>query len=232
MSDRKPEEILDVNKRWLPPSPHVEKVIEMVGKGAAHIEKRGHHEPPLIMFEDGGVIELPKARYEETYRGMQLVSSDDAEQEGVTKFRDVCGCVDYIQGTHKDNPESIEADPHAFDQLLDHALYMVSRMQKREDEYRQFLVDVIAVCAQVPRSPSPKMASNAAEEIKMLLHNHPEDVRKYTDLLNQLAEDVRHVASKQEKCLKEHKALAVKVLSLYKAVKGARNWEKEENEAG
>ena len=223
--DRKLEEILDVNRRWLPPSPHVEKVIEMVRKGSAHIEKRGHHEAPLIMFEDGGVIELPKARYEETYRGMQLVSSDDAAHEGVTKFRDVCGCVDYIKGTLKDNPDAVQADPHIFDQLLDHALYMVSRMYKREDEYRQFAADVIALCAQIPRGPDPAMASNAAEEIKAILHEHPEDVMKYTELLNQLAEDVRHVASNQEKCLGEYKKLAVQVNKLYKEIKGARNWE-------
>ena len=222
---KSPEEILDVNRRWLPPSPHVDKVVEMVEKGAAHIEKRGHHEPPLIMFEDGGVIELPKARYEETYRGMQLVSVDEASQEGVTKFRDVCGCVDHIKGTLKDNSQSVEADPHLFDQLLDHALYMVTRMYKREDEYRQFAIDVIALCAQIPRGPDPAMASNAAEEIKAILHNHPEDVTKYTELLNQLAEDVRHVASNQEKCLAEYKKLAVQVSKLYKEIKGARNWE-------
>ncbi len=231
MSDRTPEEILDVNRRWLPPSPHVEKVIEMVEKGAAHIEKRGHHEPPLIMFEDGGVIELPKARYEETYRGMQLVSADDASQEGVTKFRDVCGCVDYIKGTLRDNPESVEADPHTFDQLLDHALYMISRMQKREEEYRQFVVDVVAACLPMPQGPDPKMASSAVEEIKTLLHSHPEDIRKYADLLNQLAEDVRWVASNQERVLREYKDLAVKILSLYKSAKGARNWDKEEQGA-
>lgn len=225
-----PEEILDVNRRWLPPSPHVEKVIEMVQSGAAHIRKRGHHEPPLIMFEDGGVIELPKARYEETYRGMQLVSSDEAADAGVTKFRDVCGCVDYIKGILRDDPASVQADPHKFDQLLDHALYMIDRMYKREDEYRKFLTDVIALCAEVPRSPDPKMALKAADEIRFLLHNHPEDVGKYTELLNQLAEDVRHVASKQEGCLRRHKDIAVKVDRLYKDVKGARNWETDASE--
>ncbi len=222
---RTPEEILDVNRRWLPPSPHVEKVIEMVQSGAAHIQKRGHHEPPLIMFEDGGVIELPKARYEETYRGLQIVSADEAAEEGVTKFRDVCGCVDYIKGILRDDPASVQADPHRFDQLLDHALYMIDRMYKREDEYRQFLADVITLCAQTPKGPDPAMASKAAEEIMFVLHNHPEDVGKYTELLNQLAEDVRHVASCQEQVLREHKELAVKVNRLYKDVKGARNWE-------
>jgi hypothetical protein len=228
MSERTPEEILDVNRKWLPPSPHVEKVVEMVRKGAAHIEKRGHHEPPLIMFEDGGVIELPKARYEETYRGMQLVSSDEAAESGVTKFRDVCGCVDYIKGILKDDPASVQADPHKFDQLLSHALYMVDRMYKREAEYKQFIADVISACALPPQGPSPAMASKAAEEIQTLIHNHPEDVVKYTDLLNQLAEDVRYVASKQEGCLKRHKELAMKIDGLYKTVRGARNWEEEQ----
>ena len=220
-----PEQILDVNRKWLPPSPHVEKVIEAVRKGAAHIEKRGHHEAPLVMFEDGGVIELPKARYEDTYRGMQLVSCDDAAAEGVTRFRDVCGCVDHIKGILRDNPAAVEADPHVFDQFLDHALYMIDRMCKREGVYRQFAADVITACTQLPQAPSPAMASNAADEIRNLLHHHPEDAVKHTDLLNQLAEDVRYVASNQEKCLREYKELAMKIDSLYKEIKGARNWE-------
>ena len=224
----KPEEILDVNRRWLPPSPHVEKVIETVQRGDAYIQKRGHNEPPLIMFEDGGVIELPKARYDPTYRGIQLVSSDEAAEEGVTKFRDVCGCVDHIKGILRDDPQSVQADPHIFDQLLDHALYMVSRMYKREEEYRKFAAEVIAACTQIPRGPDPAMASSAAEEIKAMLHNHPEDIAKYTDLLNRLAEDVRHVASNQEKCLGDYKRLAVGVNKLYREIKGARNWEERE----
>lgn len=230
MSDemRTPEEVLDVNRRWLPPTPHVEKVVEMVLNGSAHIEKRGHHEPPLIMFEDGGVIELPKARYEQTYRGMQLVSSDEAAESGVTKFRDVCGCVDYVKGILRDDPESVQADPHKFDQLLDHAMYMVDRMYKREDEYRRFLAEIITLCAQPPKGPDPAMARKAADEIRLMLHDHPEDVTKYVELLNQLAEDVRHVASNQERVLGQHKDIAMKVNGLYKGVKGARNWEKEQ----
>ena len=69
------------------------------------------------------------------------------------------------------------------------------------------------------------MASNAADEIKSLLHSHPEDTAKYTDLLNKLAEDVRYVASYQEKCLRDYKELAIKLHTLYEQVKGARNWE-------
>jgi hypothetical protein len=38
------------------------------------------------------------------------------------------------------------------------------------------------------------------------------------------------VASKQEGTLKRYKELAVKILSLYKSAKGARNWEKEESD--
>ena len=226
-AQRKPEDILDVNRRWLPPSPHVEKVIETVEKGLAVIEKRGHHEPPLLVFEDGGVIELPKVRYQETHRGMQLVSEEGVSDSGVTRHRDVCGTVDEIKEILRDDPASVQADPHRFDQLLDNALYMIERMYKREDEYREFLVAIAAICAQPPKGPDPKMASKAAEEIRMLLHEHPEDVTKYVELLNSLAEDVRHVASKQEKCLREHKELAMKVYALYKAVKGARNWDDE-----
>ncbi|MCL6519974.1 MAG: hypothetical protein K6T99_09080 [Armatimonadetes bacterium] len=226
-----PEEVLNVNRKWLPPEPHLSKVIEAVQKGSAHIENRGHGEAPLLVFEDGGVIELPKARYENTYRGMQLVSAPEATQMGqTTKHRDVCGCVDEMKGILRDNPDSLIGDPHKFDQLLDDALYMISRMSKREDEYRKFITDVVSACMNIPHAPDPKMASSAAEEIKNILYNHPEDGRKYADLLNQLAEDVRWVASNQERVLREYKHIALKIFALYKSVKGARNWDKEEAE--
>jgi len=111
-----------------------------------------------------------------------------------------------------------------FEALLDHALYMIDRMHKREAVYRQFAADIITACTQLPQGPSPAMASNAAEEFNTLLHNHHEDAIKHTDLLNQLAEDVRYVASNQEKCLREYKELAMKINALYNEVKGARNW--------
>lgn len=225
---RKPEEILDVNRRWLPPEPAVWKVIEAIEKDSAHIEKRGHHEPPLLVFEDGGVIELPKVRYRETHRGMQLISEEDVSDSGVTRHRDVCGTVDEIEGILRDDPASVQADPHRFDQLLDNALYMIERMSKREDEYREFLAEIAGLCARPPRGPDPKMASKAADEIRMLLHEHPEDVSRYVELLNALAEDVRHVASNQERCLREHKALAMKINRLYENVKGARNWDEDQ----
>ena len=227
---RKPEDILDVNRRWLPPSPHVEKVIETVEKGLAVIEKRGHHEPPLLVFEDGGVIELPKVRYQETHRGMQLVSSDEAAQSGVTKHRDVCGCVDELKGTLRDNPGAVKADPHMFDELLDDALYMSSRMYKREEAYKEFVTDVIAACSEPPKVPDPAKAQEAAEEIRSFLHDRPADVTANLERLNSLAEDVRHAASSQEKCLADYKKLAIRINELYKAVKGARNWEEEKQE--
>jgi hypothetical protein len=226
MSDtKKPEEILDVNRRWLPPSPHLEKVIEAVQSGAAVIEKRGHGEPPLLVFEDGGVIELPKARHEPTYRGLQIVSADEGAKPGRTKYRDVCGSVDYLKDVLLDNPELVKTDPDRLHRILDDALYMIERMYKREDEYRNFLVEIAAICAQPPRGPDPAMATHAAEEIRMLLHDHSEDVTKYIELLNRLAEDVRHVASNQEQCLARYKELALRIRKLYEDIKGARNWE-------
>ena len=63
---KKMEDILDVNRKWLPPSPHREEILKAVESGAAYIKERGHNIPPLLVFEDGGVIELPKVRYEKT----------------------------------------------------------------------------------------------------------------------------------------------------------------------
>lgn len=222
---RRPEEILDVNRRWLPPAPHIDRVIEKVLKGSAHIEKRGHHEAPLLVFEDGGVIELPNVRYEMTARGMELVSSQESVETGLTKFTDVCGCVDYMKGVLRDDPAAARRDPRIFDRLLDDALYMIDRMEKREAAYRKFVADVILACVDVPRGASPEAAASAVQEIKTLLRGHPNDVAKHVDLLNQLAEDIRSVADGQEKCLAAFRQLAMNIGALYNEVRGARRWD-------
>jgi len=225
----KPEEILDVNRRWLPPSPHVEKVIEAVQNGSAHIEKRGHHESPLLVFEDGGVIELPKARHEPTYRGLQIVSADEGAKPGQTKYRDVCGSVDYLKDVLRDNPELVKTDPDRLHRILDDALYMIERMYKRKEEYKQFVSEVAAVCAEPPEGPDPAKASQAADKLRDLLHDESLDVSASLERLDSLAEDVRDVASRQEHCLAEYKKLAVQIYALYLDIKGARNWEQEES---
>ena len=53
----------EIDERWLPPSPHREKLLEKIALGRAHIEETGHNQPPLVYFEDGGMMELPRVRW-------------------------------------------------------------------------------------------------------------------------------------------------------------------------
>ena len=140
------EDILDVNRKWLPPSPHAEAVLKTIKSGTAHIEQRGHDTAPLGVFEDGGVIELPAIRYEQTYRGMALVSAGESTPADQTRHTDVCGSVDGLQGLLKDAPELVASRPERLYQLLNDACYMIGRMQKRLDAYVQFVADIASLC--------------------------------------------------------------------------------------
>ena len=95
---------------WMPPSPHREAVLERLAAGRAHIEEQGHGKPPLLVHEDGGILELPKARL----GSWDLYAADRVgAPEGTTKHVDVCGTIDEIEGWLRDNPsggEDCEAD--------------------------------------------------------------------------------------------------------------------------
>ena len=54
--------MIDAENRWMPPSPHRERILEALQSGAAHLVDQGHRLPPLLVFEDGGMIPLPRVR--------------------------------------------------------------------------------------------------------------------------------------------------------------------------
>jgi len=57
--------------RWLPPSPHRERILRYLSAGRAHLAPpaAGAEEgPPLIQFEDGGLMPLPVVRWSEEVR--------------------------------------------------------------------------------------------------------------------------------------------------------------------
>ncbi|MHB0998709.1 MAG: hypothetical protein ACYC27_05630 [Armatimonadota bacterium] len=224
--ERSPEDILDVNKAWLPPAPNAERVAGLVQAGRAYIEHRGHNLPPLVVFEDGGVIELPNVRYAETYRGMETVSAVDLDKSEQTRHPDVCGCVDEFKGLIGDNPDIINEDPEKMHLLLDDASYMISRMRKRLDAYHYFAAKVIEVCLTIVESPDPEQSTNAANALHEYIDRKPGSDEMDIDELYRLAEDVRDVASRQEAALAKYKDLAIQVGELYQEIKGARNWDK------
>lgn len=222
--NRKPEDILDVNKAWLPSSPHIDRVVEMVLCGRAYIEHRGHELPPLVVFEDGGAIELPNVRYEDTYRGIEIVSAVGASSPSHTRHPDVCGCVDELRGSVDENPDVVNADPERFHQLMVDAIYMIARMKKRIDAYDRFFDDVTEVCKTSVDIPDPESASSAAEKLHAVFDSAGEGQSLDKDSLFFLAEQVRDVASGQEAALAKMRDMAIHIGGLYKEIKGARNW--------
>lgn len=212
--------------RWLPPSPHKEEVLKAIEKGQAYIEERGHNIPPLLVFEDGGAIELPKVRWMMTRRGKQLVATGDSSAAAQTKHRDVCGTIDELKGLLKDKPELAKCDPDRLYQLLDDACYMISRMQRRRERYEKFAADIASLGKRMEtvRGPEPDQAYKKADEIRTFLQNSPEDIPAKLERLYELAEGMRDVASKLENCLSAYKDTAIEVGKLYGEIKGGRKW--------
>jgi hypothetical protein len=59
--------------RWLPPSPHRERILRYLTAGRAHLlmpdgDADGQERAPLLQFEDGGVMPLPVVRWSEDVR--------------------------------------------------------------------------------------------------------------------------------------------------------------------
>lgn len=219
------ERVLDVNRHWLPPEPHLRRVVEMVSAGRAHVERRGHDEPPLIVFEDGGVIELPKIRYQETYRGIEIVAGETASGDGATKHPDVCGCVDEFEGLIHDAQVSPTLHREHLNGLIDDALYMIARMRKRLSAYEDFMAQVAVICARQIDIPETEQSSEAAQAIRAFLADRFDDVPSNSDQLDALAEAVRDVASKQEAALYAYRDACIQIGALYEQIRGSRNWQ-------
>jgi len=235
--------------RWLPPSPHREEILKKVEAGRAHIMERGHNIPPLLVFEDGGVIELPRVRYMMTRRGIELVAADDYSTKGVvheaegceqseaistegieqTKHNDVCGTIDELKGLLKENPELPKSDPEHLNKLLDDVYYMTNRMQRRRENYEKFAAELASLCERMTtiESPETEQSYRKADEIRAILRDSPETITSRLEAIYELAEGIRDVANKMEACLSAYKKAAIEVGELYEKTKGGRNWEKK-----
>lgn len=224
-------ELLNVNKRWLPSQPHLDAVVQAVQEGRAHLQPRGHNCPPLLVFEDGGTMVLPSVRLEETYRGASLVAAPDEETGEQTRHRDVCGCVDEFKGLLADHPQLLAREPRRFHKLVDDALYMISRMDRRMSEYQQFLQQLAAVAAQTMQTPDLQRAHDAREVLRKKVDVAAGGAAADIEEMDELVEQVRQVASDQEDALRCYKQVAVSVGALYREIKGARNWQEDERKA-
>ena len=68
--------------RWLPPSPHRERIIHYLQAGRAHLLPPAEptadgqwEQPPLVQFEDGGVMPLPAVRWAAEVRNFHPVEA-------------------------------------------------------------------------------------------------------------------------------------------------------------
>ena len=216
-----------LKNRWLPPSPHREEIFRRIEAGRAYIQERGHNTPPLLIFEDGGVIELPQVRYSMTLRGMELVADGDGSI-GQTKHNDVCGTVEELKGLFREDPSLLNSDPEHFYQLLDNAQYMISRMHRRYINYKTFTSEIASLIEKLTdlKSIGPEQAYQKSNQIHSILKNDSTARESRLEELDDLAEGVRDVASNLEQTLAKFKDVAVEMNLLYEKIKGGRNWDR------
>jgi len=226
--DRK-EEILEQWGQWLPPDPHRQWVLDQVVKGRASIVHPDEDAPPLLLYEDGGSMVLPQVRWAGGGRpwsaGEPVI--DESGERRNTKYYDVCSSVDEFKEHVAAGPEKLAEESENIDRLFDDIRHMIGRMYRRQHQYTDFADNLRKILAEldavaiVDRAPSD---NGLAEIERMLDAGDTSDVER----LNELAEQVRSVASQQELRLREHKAAALAVLGAYREAKGPRDWSEDE----
>jgi len=227
MSDTKDyAALLNVNKRWLPPDEDCEAILYHINDGTAYIEHRGHGNAPLLVFMDGGAMELPTVRHRDTLRGMQLVSEGEMVSENQTRHRDVCGSVDEFKKLIMEDP-----DNPVLKRLLEDIGHMIRRLAKRRDEYRQFIDDVHEACQAEIREPERvALAYELIPELEKRIGSSAEGNQADEETIFEQAEAVRDVAQYLEYALHDSKAIALRINELFEQIRGGRHWEKEQEE--
>jgi hypothetical protein len=216
-----------VENRWFPPSPHKEAVIEFLNKGRAHLEERGHNIPPLLVFEDGGVMELPKARYKDGNFSPDESSSVSRQ----TNYSDVCGTIDEFKKLLKDQPDIAKDDPSRLFELIDDVCYLLSRMQRRREAYKEALETVSIVLEKLKQveGPNTQDAYQKADILKEFLKESPEKVTEKLDYIYEVVEGMRDVANCMEsKALYPYRDLFIELGEVYAQIKGSREWKKKQ----
>ncbi|MFO8079452.1 MAG: hypothetical protein R6V07_04005 [Armatimonadota bacterium] len=226
--DRK-QETIERWGEWLPPDPHREWVLDQVSKGRASIVCPDEDAPPLLLYEDGGSMVLPTVRWAGEGRPWSAGEPeiDESGERRNTKYYDVCSSVDEFRDHVAEGPERLADERENIDRLFDDIRHMIGRMYRRQREYTEFadrlrkIIEELEAVEIVDRAPSDE----GLAQIERLLDS---DAPAAPERLNELAEQVRDVASRQEQRLREHKAAALAVLEAYREVKGPRDWSEDE----
>jgi hypothetical protein len=216
----------EIENRWFPPSPHKEAVMDFLNRGRAYIEERGHNIPPLLVFEDGGVMELPKARYKDG----NFSPDESSPVSRQTNYSDVCGNIDEFKNLLQTQPQLAESDPSRLFELIDDVCYLLSRMQNRREVYKASVDSVALVLERMQQvaGPNTNDAYQKADILKEFLKENPNQVTEKLDELFELAEGMRDVANRMEQeVLYQFRDLFIEFGEIYYQVRGSRVWEKE-----
>lgn len=140
-----------------------------------------------------------------------------------TKFSDVCGTMDEFKRLLYEEKEEIFKDPEShLEPLLEDGLFMLSRMEGRLKEYRNFAEKIskhVQLMDEIKEADSAK-ASRFVELIRKQILSKELAVEK----LAGAAESIRSVANELENRLRTYKDLALGFYALFLKVKGDRNW--------
>jgi len=218
--------MIDESNRWLPDSPHKEAVLAMVRCGRAHVEPRGHGLAPLLVFTDGGVMELPRARVKADGKGFwQDPTSGPGTRQ--TKHCDICGSLDELKALLQHEPELADQDPQRLLGLLDDVDYMLSRLVARREEYEAFVAELesAAAAARALAPPDVPAAQVESAELRRALGGGADAVRERLAELHERGERFRDVANASERVVAAHRDVAVQAGKAFLAVRGARDWD-------
>ena len=214
---------VDLKSRWMPPSPHREKLIEELETGRLTVRERGHGLAPAVVHEDGGHIDLPDIRWNGS-RWTGTASGSTGSRQ--TAYSDVCGCSYEARDRIAEDSPLTEEDVARIRELEDDVEYMVGRMDRRLGKYYEFAARLESIAAQMKgfASPDADEARKSFEAARAILApgNMGSDVRSR---LLELTENARLVAQAQEDTMKEHKELAIEALLAFDDLRGARNWD-------
>jgi len=124
--------------------------------------------------------------------------------------------VDEFKRHVAEGPRALREHDDEIAELFDDIRHMIGRMYRRQREYTAFtdrlraLIERLEAVPIVDRAPADE---GLAELERMLATGETGDAER----LNELAEQVRAVASAQEQRLREHKAAALEVQAAYRA---------------
>ena len=198
--------------------------MDFLNKGRAHLEERGHNVPPLLVFEDGGVMELPKARYKDG----NFSPDESSPISRQTNYNDVCGTIDEFKNLLQNQPQLAESDPTRLFELIDDVCYLLSRMQRRRETYKDAVDSAAQVLERMKQvaGPDTNDAYEKADMLKDFLKESPDKVTQELEDLFNLAEGMRDVANRMEQeVLYPFRELFIELGEIYYQIRGSRAWE-------